>query len=124
MHTSNYLKQKFFHQSSHATNQLLESKLEALFQRPGQKSFIEVHYHQAVQQKFPTPATALDSIQQDSEVFCLCPSSVDQSFSSSLNGDPPPTYDSSPGLPRQDILYLQDIQRIERVSPPMAAFHT
>ena len=124
MHTSNYLKQKIFRQSSHATNQLLESKLEALFQRPGQKSFIEVYYHQAVQQNFPTRATALDSSQQNSEVFCVRPSSVDQSSSSSLNGDPPPTYDSSLGLPQQEILYLQDIQRIERVSPPMVAFPT
>ena len=122
MHTSNYLKQKIFHQSSHATDHLFENKSEALFQRPGQKSFIEVYYQQAVQQKFPTTATAPES-QQNSEFFSVCPSSVDQS-SSFLNGDPPPTYDSSPGLIRKELLYLQDIQRIERVSTPMAAFYT
>lgn len=123
MQTSSYLKQALFYQSSHATDQFIQSKSEALFQCPGKKSFIEVHYQQPGQQKLPSPAAALDS-RQDSGCSFVCPSPLDKSRSNSLDEDPPPTYDNSPGLLRQDILDLKDVQRIETVSTLIAALST
>ncbi|CAD6565853.1 MAG: hypothetical protein ASARMPRED_008012 [Alectoria sarmentosa] len=103
MQTSNYIKQALFYQPSHATYQYFESKSEALFQRPGKKSFIEVHHQQPGQQKLPSPAPVLDS-KQDSDYV-----------------DPPPTYNKSPILLRQDILDPKDVQQIETVSALMVA---
>ena len=113
MHTSHYLEQAIFYQSSHATNQLLRSTSDALFQRPGQKSWIEVYYQPPMQQKLPSPAPTLD-----------CHQGSDLSRASTLDGDPPPTYDSSSCLRRHDVLDLQDVQRIETVSALIAVFHT
>ena len=123
MHTSHYLEQAIFYQSSHATDQLLRSTSEALFQRPGQKSWIEVYYQQPMQQKLRSPAPALDC-HQDSELSRIYPTLRDESRSSSLDVDPPPNYDNSPCLLRQDVLDLQDVQRIETVSALIAVFHT
>ena len=121
MQTSNYLKQEIFYKSSHMTDQCSESKCKALFQRPGKKSFIEVHYQQPRQQKLPDAAPFLDS-EQDSDCSSVRPPLLDQSRCMSLDEDPPPTYDNSPGLLRQDILDLKDVLQIETVSVLMAAF--
>ena len=123
MHTSHYLEQAIFYQPSHATDQLLRSTSEALFQRPGQKSWIEVYYQQPMQQKLRSSAPALDC-RQGSELYPNFPSFLDESRSNSLDGDPPPTYESSPCLLRRVVLDLQDVQRIETVSALIAAFHT
>lgn len=124
MQTSNYLKQTLFYQPSHATDQLFEGKSEALFQRPGKKSFIEVHHQQPRrQQKLPCPAPVLDS-KQDSECSSVRPSVLEQSQCSSLDEDPPPIYDSSPGLLRQEILDLKDVRYIATVSALMVVLST
>lgn len=112
MQTSNYLKQALFYESNHATDQSIDIKSKVLFQCPGKKSFIEVHQQQPGQQKIPCPAPFLDS-RQDSNCSSLRPSLLDQSRCSSLDEDPPPTYDDSPGLLRQDILDLEDVKKIE-----------
>lgn len=123
MQTSNYLKQALFHQSSHETDRFFESKSEALFQRPGQNSFIEVHHQQPGQQTPPCSAPVQDS-KQDSDCLSVRPSLLDQSRCSSLDEDPPPTYDNSPGLFRQDIVDLDDVQKIETVSIFIVALST
>lgn len=123
MHTSHYLEQAIFYQSSHATDQLLESTSNALFQRPGQKSSIEVYYQQPMQQVLRSPAPAPDC-QRSYDFSPVCLSLLDESRSNSSDGDPPPTYDNSPCLLRQDVLDLQDVQRIEMVSAPKAVFRT
>lgn len=123
MQTSNYLRQTLFHQPSHATYQLFESKSEALFQRPGKKSFIEVHHQRLGKQRLPSAAPVLDS-EQDSDRSSLRSSLLDQSGCSALNDDPPPTYDNLPGLLRQDILNLKDVEQIETVSALVAASNT
>ena len=120
MQTSNYIKQALFYQPSHATYQYFESKSEALFQRPGKKSFIEVHHQQPGQQKLPSPAPVLDS-KQDSDCSSVRSSLLDRSHCSSLDVDPPPTYNKSPILLRQDILDPKDVQQIETVSALMVA---
>ena len=117
MQISNYLEQALFYKSSHATDQSFECKSETLFQRPGNKSLIEVHYQQPGQQKLPSLAPFLNSQEKS-----VCSSvRLSQSRCSSLDEDPPPTYDNSPGLFRQDILDLEDVQQVERVSVHVAA---
>lgn len=120
MQTSNYLKQALFHQSSHETDRLFVSRSEALFQRPGKESFIEVH-HQL--QKCPSQAAVLDGVQ----IFdypSVRPCHLDQSGCSSLDEDPPPTYDNSPSLLRQCILDVKDVQKIETVRALMSTSRT
>ncbi len=121
MQTSNYLKQALFYKSSHATDQFFESKSETLFQHSGKKSLIEVHYQQPGQQKLPS-LTPFLNIQEESVRSSVRLSLLGQSQCSSLDEDPPPTYDNSPGLFRRDILDLEDVQQIERVSVHVAAF--
>ena len=123
MQISDHLKQALFYQKSLETDQFLESKSETLFQRPGKKSFIEVHYQQPEQQRLPSPAPVLDS-KQDSQCSSMHPSLLDQSRCSSSDEDPPPTYDKSSRLLRQDILGLEDVKRIEMVSALVAALST
>ena len=124
MQTSNYLKQTLFYQPSHATEQFFEGKSEALFQFPGKKSFIEVHHQQPRrQQKFPSPAPVLDS-KEESDYSSVHPSILEQSQCSSLDEDPPPIYDKSPGLLRQDIRDLKDVRYIATVSALMIVLIT
>lgn len=123
MQTSNYLKQALFYKSSHEKDQCFEMKSEALFQRPGKNSFIEVHYQQPGQQKLPSPTPFLESV-EESDCSSVRSFLLDQSCCSSLDEDPPPTYDNSPGLLRQDILDLKDVQQIETVSVRVAALST
>lgn len=112
MQTSNYVKQALLYKSSHATDQSFESKTEALFQRPGLKPIIEVHHQGPRQQKLPGSAPVLDC-RIDSDCSSVRPSPLDRSRCSYLNEDPPPTYDNSPGLLRQDIRDIKDVQQIE-----------
>lgn len=123
MQTSDYLEQALFYQTSLATDQFFDSRSEALFQRPGDKSFIEIYHQQPEQQRVPGPAPVLDN-KQESHRFSVHPSLLGQSRCSSLDGDPPPTYDNSPGLLRQDILDLKDVQQVETVSVFVAAQST
>lgn len=123
MQTSNYLKQALFHQSSHETDQFFESRSEALFQRPGKKSFIEVHHQLPGQQKLPNSKAVL-GIVQDTDCPAVRPFFLDQSGRSSLDEDPPPTYGSSPRLHKQKILDLKDVQRIEMVSALVLVLRT
>ena len=118
MQTSNYFKQALFHQSSHETDQFFESRSEALFQHPGNISFIEVHHQLPGQQELPDSAAVLDSV-QDSD--CPRPFFLDVSGRSSLDEDPPPTYGNSPRLLKQRILDLKDVQKIEMVSALVSA---
>lgn len=115
MKTSSYLVQALFHQSNHATDQFLESRSEALFQRPGKTSFIEVHQQEPEQQELSRPALVLED-EEDSDCSIVRPCQLGQSRGTSLDEDPPPTYDNSPGLVRRDILDLKDVQYIEAVS--------
>lgn len=123
MQTSNYVKQALLYKSSHATDQSFESKTEALFQRPGLKPIIEVHHQGPRQQKLPGSAPVLDC-RIDSDCSSVRPSPLDRSRCSYLNEDPPPTYDNSPGLLRQDIRDIKDVQQIETVSALVAALRT
>lgn len=120
MQTSNYLIRALFYQLNHGTVQCLESRSEALFQRPGRKSFIEVHHQQPGQQGLPNSGVVLDD-QQESDCSSVHPSLLGESRCVSSDEDLPPIYDNSPGLLRQDILELEDLQQIETVSALMAA---
>ena len=113
MQTSDYLIHALFYERNYGTDQFLERKSEALFQRPGKESFIEVH------SEWPDPALVLDGkrVSNCSSVHTSLP---DESHCSSLHEDPPPTY-VHPGLLRQEVLDLEDLQRIEMVSALMAA---
>ena len=120
MQTSNYLIRALFYQLNYGTVQYLESKSQALFQRPGEKSFIEVHHQQPGQQGLPNSGVVLDD-EQESDYSSVDPSLLGESRCVSSDEDPPPTYDNSPGLLRQDILDLEDLQQIETVSILIAA---
>lgn len=120
MQTSNYLKQALFYQPSHATNQRFENKSEALFQHSGEQSFIEVHHQQPGQQRSQNSVPVLDS-KENLDCSSVRTSLLDQSHCSSLDEEPPPTYENSPGLLRHEILDLKDVHQIETVSALMAA---
>ena len=115
MQTSNYLKRVLFHQLNHVTDQYLEGKSEALFQRPGKESFIEVYYQQPEQQGIPSPVLALDDWTSVTSYF------LDRSHCGSLDDGPWPTYNN---WLRQDIRDLKSLQQIESVSPSMAALRS
>ena len=116
MQTSDYLVRALFHQLNNGTDQFLEIKSETLFQRPGSKSFIEVHHQQQLGQQGPPSQTLFLDDKQEPR-YCSVPSSLlEGSRCCSLNQDLQPTYDNSLGLLRQDILDLKVLQQIEKVS--------
>ena len=119
MQISNYLRQASLYRRSHVTDQFFESKVDALFQHVGGKSVIEV-YHQPPP-KLPTPPVVLND-KQNSDCSPAHASFLDQSRHKSSDADPPPIYDRSPGLVRQDIVDLEDVQRIEKVSASLIAW--
>lgn len=121
MQISNYLKQTSLDSLSHVTDQFFESKIEALFQHRGGNSVIEVYYE--LPPKLPTPAAALNE-KQKSDCSPARASFLDQSRRNSLDTDPPPIYDHSPGLVRQEIVDLEDVQQIEKVSASLIAWAT
>ncbi len=121
MQTSDYLIQELFYQPNYATYHCLERKSEVLFQCPGAKSFIEIHHQQ--RQSISSPAIVLDD-DRISDCSSRCPTLLDQSRCSSLDQDPPPTYDNSSALLRQDIRDLEDVQRVETVSALLIAWST
>ena len=122
MQTSNYLERVLFHQLNHCTDQYLENKSEALFQRPGKESFIEVYHQQPGQQGFHNPVLALDDekaavSEWNSETSC----SLERSCCDSPNDDPRSTYNN---WLRHDIRDLKGVQQIESVSTSMAVLRS
>ena len=117
MQTSNYLKRVLFHQLNHGTDQYLESKSEALFQRPGKESFIEVYYQQPRQQGFPSPVLALDDEEaSESEWTPVTSFFLDRSCCGSLD-DARSTHNN---WLRHDIRDLKGLEQIDSVSTSMA----
>lgn len=115
MQTSNYILRVLLYQLNHETDQVLETKSEHLFQHPGNKSFIEVHYQQLGQQGFPNPILARND-NQESDCSLVPPYVLDKSLCNSLCEGLQSTCENSLGLLRQDILNLKDLQQIEKVS--------
>ena len=122
MQTSNYLKQVLFHQLNHGTDQYLESKSEALFQRPGKESFIEVYNQQLGQQGFHSPVLALDDERaSESEWTSVTPFILHGSCCDSLDDDPRSTYNN---WLRHDIRDSKGLQQIELVSASIAVLRS
>ena len=122
MQTSNYLQQLLFHQLNHGTDQFLEIKSDALFQRPGKESFIEVYYQQPGQQGSPSPMLGLDDEKaSEPEWTSVTSCFLDRSCCGSLEEDPRST---NRNWLRHDIRDLESLQQIESVSASMAVLRS
>ena len=122
MQTSKYLQRVLFHQLNHGTDQFLESKSEALFQRPGKESFIEIYHQRPGQQGFPSPILGLDDGKaSESEWTSVNSCFLDRSCCGSLDDD---HWSADSNWLRHDIRDLESLQQIESVSASMAVLRS